>query len=59
MLTALAAAALCLGCAIPQSYHSTQYRTFALEPHDLTQFGIAFITPFTVTGHEEEKRPCP
>jgi hypothetical protein len=56
MLTALAAAALCLGCAIPQSYHSTQNRTFALEPHDLTQFGIAFITPSTVTGQEEEKQ---
>jgi hypothetical protein len=56
ILSVLAAATLCLGCAIPQTYHSTQHRTFALEPDDLPQYGIAFITPSTVTGQEEEKQ---
>jgi hypothetical protein len=56
MLTAIAAATLCLGCAIPQTYHSAQHRTFSLEPDDLTQHGLAFITPSTVTGQEEEKQ---
>jgi hypothetical protein len=55
-LTALAAATLCMSCTFPQTYHSTQHRTFALGPDDLTQFGIAFITPSTVTGQEEEKQ---
>jgi hypothetical protein len=55
-LAALAAATLCLGCAIPQTYHSTQHRTFSLGPDDLTQHGLAFITPSTVTGQEEEKQ---
>jgi hypothetical protein len=56
ILSIVAAAALCLGCAIPQTYHSTQYRTFALGPDDLSQFGLAFITPSTVTGQEQEKQ---
>jgi hypothetical protein len=55
-LIALAAVTLCLGCAIPQTYHSTQHRTFALGPDDLPQHGLAFITPSTVTGQEEEKQ---
>jgi hypothetical protein len=55
-LTALAAASLCIGCAIPQTYHSIQHRTFSLGPDDLTQYGLAFITPSTVTGQEEEKQ---
>jgi hypothetical protein len=56
ILSVFAAAALCFGCAIPQTYHSTQYRTFALGPDDLTQYGLAFITPSTVTGQEQEKQ---
>jgi hypothetical protein len=56
MLSALAIAALCIGCAIPQTYHSTQYRTFNLAPDDLPKYGLAFITPSTVTGQEEEKQ---
>ena len=56
ILPALAALILCMGCAIPQTYHSTQHRTFNLSPDDLTQFGLAFITPSTVTGQEEEKQ---
>ncbi len=55
-LTALAAATLFIGCAIPQTYHAIQQRTFSLGPNDLTQYGLAFITPSTVTGQEEEKQ---
>ncbi len=55
-LTALAVATLCIGCAIPQTYHAIQQRTFSLGPNDLTQYGLAFITPSTVTGQEEEKQ---
>jgi hypothetical protein len=56
ILPALAAAPLCLGCAIPQTYHSTQHRTFSIGPNDLTWYGLAMITPSTVTGQEEEKQ---
>jgi hypothetical protein len=56
MLAALAAATLFIGCAIPQTYHSTQHRMFSLGPDDLSQHGLAFITPSTVTGQEEEKQ---
>jgi hypothetical protein len=56
ILTALAAAALCLGCAIPQTYHSIQHRAFSLGPNDLAWYGLAIITPSTVTGQEEEKQ---
>jgi len=56
ILAALAAATLCLGCSIPQTYHSYQQHTFSLRPQDLPQYGLAFITPSTVTGQEEEKQ---
>ncbi len=56
VLTALATAILCLGCAIPQTYHAIQQHTFSLGPQDLPQYGLAFITPSTVTGQEEEKQ---
>jgi hypothetical protein len=56
ILSAFAAAALCVGCALPQTYHSFQQNTFSLRPQDLPQYGLAFITPSTVTGQEEEKQ---
>ena len=55
-LIALAVAALCLSCSFPQTYHSTQNRTFSLGPDDLSRYGLAFITPSTVTGQEQEKQ---
>ena len=55
-LIALAVATLCLGCTLPQTYHSTQNRTFSLGPDDLSRYGLAFITPSTVTGQEQEKQ---
>jgi hypothetical protein len=55
-LIALAVATLCLNCTLPQTYHSTQNRTFSLGPDDLSRYGLAFITPSTVTGQEQEKQ---
>jgi len=50
------AATLCYGCAIPQTYSSIQHRALTLQPQDLERHGLAFITPSTVTGQEEEKQ---
>ena len=53
----VAAVAICLGCAtVPQTYKSLHYRSYTLVPQDLEINGIAFITPSTVTGQEEEKQ---
>lgn len=47
---------LLCGCVIPQIYPSAQYRQISLDPKDLQTHGLAFITPSTVTGQEEEKQ---
>jgi hypothetical protein len=47
---------LLAGCAIPQVYSSSQHNSISLHPGDLETYGIAFITPATVTGQEEEKQ---
>jgi DUF971 family protein len=53
----VAAAAVCLGCAtVPQTYKSLHHRSYTLAPQDLERNGVAFITPSTVTGQEEEKQ---
>ena len=54
--SAIAVAAACLGCSIPQTYSSIQHRTLTLHPMDLERHGMAFITPSTVTGQEEERQ---
>lgn len=53
---AAALGAIFLGCVIPQTYFSTQHRAFSLRGEDLSRHGLAFITPSTVTGQEEEKQ---
>ena len=50
------ATTLCFGCAIPQYHSSIQHRALTLQPQDLERHGLAFITPSTVTGQEEEKQ---
>jgi hypothetical protein len=53
----VAAVAVCLGCAtVPQTYKSLHHRSYTLTPRDLESNGLAFITPSTVTGQEEEKQ---
>ena len=52
------ASALILLCAcfVPQVYDTAQNRAISLKAEDLPTHGVAFITPSTVTGQEEEKQ---
>ncbi len=43
-------------CFIPQVYDSTDHRSISLNTDDLSKQGIAFLTPSTITGQEEEKQ---
>jgi len=53
----VAAVVVCLGCVtVPQTYKSFHHRSYTLVPQDLERNGLAFITPSTVTGQEEEKQ---
>jgi len=44
------------GCAGTQIHSTTEHRTLSLKAGDLSAHGIAFITPSTVTGQEEERQ---
>jgi hypothetical protein len=56
-LACLAAGLLLAGCASDmQTYSSPQHQTLRLKPHELEQGGLAFLTPSTVTGQEEDKQ---
>lgn len=57
-IRACAAAALLLaGCASDlQIYSSPQHQTLRLQPHELAEGGLGFLTPSTVTGQEEDKQ---
>jgi len=56
----LACGLLLAGCASTSQMYSSQIITdpssTLLKPGELTSFGIAFITPSTVTGQEEDKQ---
>jgi len=57
--TALSLGALVLalpGCFGTHIYPNLQEHRVALGPGDLEAFGIAFITPSTITGQEQEKQ---
>jgi hypothetical protein len=56
MWSAIAVAFALPGCSIPQTYSSIQHRSITLQPQELERYGLAFITPSTVTGQEEEKQ---
>jgi hypothetical protein len=52
-------AVLCLalaGCSTMQIYPTLQEQRISLRPGDLETAGLAFITPSTVTGQEQEKQ---
>jgi hypothetical protein len=55
LLVALAAT-LCSGCASDQIHSSAHHSNIALQKGDLETSGLAFITPSTVTGQEEDKQ---
>jgi len=48
-------AGMLCGC-LPQVHSTAQHRLFLLDPGDLETSGIAFLTPSTVTGQEQEKQ---
>jgi hypothetical protein len=47
---------LLCACFLPQVYDTAQNRAISLKAKDLSTHGMAFITPSTVTGQEEEKQ---
>ncbi len=47
---------LLAGCSLQQIHSDADHRVFTLQPGDLERSGLAFITPSTVTGQEEEKQ---
>ena len=44
------------GCFVPQKQFTNQHQTLSLKQNELSANGIAFITPSTATGQEEEKQ---
>lgn len=54
---ALLAGALLSGCeSTLQKYSSPEHQTLRLSGKDLSEGGLAFLTPSTVTGQEEDKQ---
>jgi hypothetical protein len=51
----LVANILC-GCALDQTHSKADYEKFSLQQNDLVAGGLAFITPSTVTGQEQDKQ---
>ncbi len=47
---------LLCACFMPQIHDQSQTRVISLKAQDLSTYGMAFITPSTVTGQEEEKQ---
>jgi len=43
-------------CTGIQIYSSSSHNSISLEKNDLEKFGLAFLTPTTPTGHEEDKQ---
>ena len=43
-------------CFVPQKQFTNQHKTLSLKQNELSANGIAFITPSTATGQEEEKQ---
>ena len=56
VIFALAAAALATGCATPQIHGATQALALNLKDGALQKGGLAFVTPSSVTGQEEDKQ---
>lgn len=44
------------GCALDQTHSKADHETFSLKQGDLVNGGLAFITPSTVTGQEQDKQ---
>jgi len=44
------------GCVLDQTHSKADHETFSLQENDLINGGLAFITPSTVTGQEQDKQ---
>ncbi len=45
------------GCSSsPQVQRALDYEDFSLEPGDLREHGVAFVTPSSITGHEQDRQ---
>jgi len=55
-IVVLVAALLSAACTTVQMFPATQQQRLSLESGALERAGVAFITPSTVTGQEEEKQ---
>lgn len=47
---------LLTGCASPQIFSTIKTQAVTLEAGELEDYGLAFITPSTATGHEQDKQ---
>jgi len=56
LLFFLLAITLLPGCSIDQVHSTADHNDFSLNKNDLETYGLAFITPSTVTGQEEDKQ---
>lgn len=52
----LAIVALAACSSAPQTQRSLDYEDFSLEPGDLATHGVAFVTPSSITGHEQDRQ---
>ena len=52
----LAMVNLLSGCVLDQTHSTADHETISLKKDDLTNYGLAFITPSTVTGQEQDKQ---
>lgn len=52
----LLAAGMLSACSIDQVHSTADHTDFSLDKTDLETYGLAFITPSTVTGQEEDKQ---
>jgi hypothetical protein len=55
-LVLLTVSGMLCSCFLPQVSHTSEKRLISLKAGDLEKRGIAFLTPSTVTGQEEEKQ---
>ncbi|NVK41345.1 MAG: hypothetical protein HWE39_08875 [Oceanospirillaceae bacterium] len=56
LLLCLVTAALLAGCSLNQNYSSAQHNDISLNSDALGRDGVAFISPSTTTGQEEDKQ---
>ena len=56
LMAAFLAINLLSGCAVDQIHSTAHHSNVTLESGDLETYGVAFITPSTVTGQEEDKQ---